>query len=100
GARILFVGLGCPKQERWMSAHVDRLSLVLIGVGAAFDFHAGRIRQAPGWLQDLGLEWLFRLVMEPRRLWRRYVFHNSRFLFLATAQLLSWRRQRHVGTES
>jgi len=71
GARILFVGLGCPKQERWMAAHADRLPLVQLGVGAAFAFHAGHVRQAPAWLQGRVLEWAFRLFAEPRRLWRR-----------------------------
>jgi N-acetylglucosaminyldiphosphoundecaprenol N-acetyl-beta-D-mannosaminyltransferase len=88
GARILFVGLGCPKQERWMAEHRDRIDAVMIGVGAAFDFHAGRISQAPRWIQTLGLEWLFRLAVEPRRLWRRYLYHNPRFVILAIADLL------------
>ncbi len=93
GARILFVGLGCPKQERWMAAHKDRLKLVQLGVGAAFDFHAGKVKQAPAWLQDRGLEWLFRLAVEPRRLWRRYLYNNPRFLALAARQLVISRRQ-------
>jgi N-acetylglucosaminyldiphosphoundecaprenol N-acetyl-beta-D-mannosaminyltransferase len=88
GARILFVGLGCPRQERWMHRHRDRLPAVMLGVGAAFDFHAGTLRQAPRWMQRGGLEWLFRLAMEPRRLWRRYAKHNPRFLGLLAAQLL------------
>jgi len=92
GARILFVGLGCPKQERWMAAHKDRLPLVQLGVGAAFDFHAGNVKQAPAWLQDRGLEWLFRPVVEPRRLWRRYLYNNPRFLALAAVQLATKRR--------
>lgn len=93
GARILFVGIGCPKQEWWMYAHRDRLPLVMLGVGAAFDFHSGRVRQAPGPLQRLGLEWLFRLVMEPRRLWKRYARQNPRFVLLFARQLL---RQRLI----
>ncbi len=88
GARILFVGLGCPKQENWMAAHRGRIPAVMLGVGAAFDFHAGSVRQAPRWMQGAGLEWLFRLLMEPRRLWRRYARHNSRFAVLFLAQLL------------
>lgn len=88
GVRVLFVGLGCPKQERWMAAHKDRLPLVQLGVGAAFDFHAGRVKQAPTWMQDRGLEWLFRLAMEPRRLWKRYLYNNPRFVALAAMQLL------------
>lgn len=92
GARILFVGLGCPKQERWMAEHKGKIRAVMLGVGAAFDFHAGRVRQAPRWMQQAGLEWLFRLVMEPRRLWRRYMKHNPRFVLLALQELLQLRR--------
>jgi N-acetylglucosaminyldiphosphoundecaprenol N-acetyl-beta-D-mannosaminyltransferase len=88
GARILFVGLGCPKQERWMAAHKGRVQAVMIGVGAAFDIHAGRVPQAPPWMQRAGLEWFFRLVNEPRRLWRRYLWHNPRFVALIALQLL------------
>jgi N-acetylglucosaminyldiphosphoundecaprenol N-acetyl-beta-D-mannosaminyltransferase len=87
GARILLVGLGCPKQEQWMAAHRGRVRAVMLGVGAAFDFHSGRVRQAPRWMQGAGLEWLFRLVMEPRRLWRRYFKHNPRFVWLFWRQL-------------
>lgn len=92
GARILFVGLGCPKQERWMAEHKGRVQAVMLGVGAAFDFHAGKVPQAPGWMQRMGLEWLFRLATEPRRLWRRYAKHNPRFVVLALMQLLGLRR--------
>lgn len=92
GTRILFVGLGCPKQERWMASHRGRVRAVMLGVGAAFDFHAGRVRQAPRWMHGAGLEWLFRLATEPRRLWRRYAKHNPRFLVLALAQLAGIRR--------
>jgi len=92
GARILFVGLGCPKQERWMAEHRGRVKAVMLGVGAAFDFHAGRVPQAPAWMQRLGLEWFFRLLMEPKRLWRRYAKHNPRFVVLAALQLLGLRR--------
>jgi len=79
--RILFVGLGCPKQERWMAAHRESLSCVMLGVGAAFDFLAGTKSQAPRWMQRVGLEWLYRLIAEPRRLWRRYLIGNPRFLY-------------------
>ena len=92
GARILFVGLGCPKQERWMAEHKGRVKAVMLGVGAAFDFHAGRLPQAPAWMQRAGLEWLFRLLTEPRRLWRRYAKHNPRFVILALMQLLGLRK--------
>lgn len=86
---ILWVGLGAPKQERWMAEHRDRLRVpVMIGVGAAFDFYAGVKRQAPRWMQRAGLEWLFRLCQEPRRLWRRYLLNIPRFLCLVAAQEL------------
>jgi N-acetylglucosaminyldiphosphoundecaprenol N-acetyl-beta-D-mannosaminyltransferase len=86
---VLWVGMSTPKQERWMAEHVRRLSSpVLIGVGAAFDFHAGLKKQAPRWIQRGGLEWLFRLLMEPRRLWRRYLLNNPKFLWLVLLQAL------------
>ncbi len=81
GTRILFVGLGCPKQERWVAAQRRSLSCVMVAVGAAFDFHAGSKPQAPGWLQRAGLEWAFRLCCEPSRLWHRYLYHGPRFLY-------------------
>ena len=89
GAGIVLVGLGCPKQERWMAAHRDRLPLVQMGVGAAFDFHAGAVRQAPAWIQGVGMEWAYRLAMEPRRLARRYLRHNPRFVALFVVQWAS-----------
>ncbi len=90
---VIWVGLSTPKQERWMSTHVGRLTApVLIGVGAAFDFHAGLKRQAPHWIQRSGFEWLFRLGAEPRRLWRRYLANNPRFVVLITMQMLGLRR--------
>jgi N-acetylglucosaminyldiphosphoundecaprenol N-acetyl-beta-D-mannosaminyltransferase len=92
GARILFVGLGCPKQEFWMHAHRAQLPLVMLGVGAAFDFYAGIKPQAPLWLQRLGLEWLFRLLSEPKRLARRYLYHNPRFVFFALLDLFGMYR--------
>jgi N-acetylglucosaminyldiphosphoundecaprenol N-acetyl-beta-D-mannosaminyltransferase len=88
GARILFVGIGCPRQEIWMSEHRGRIPAVMLGVGAAFDFHSGRIKQAPAWMQKVGLEWLFRLLMEPRRLWKRYFKHNPRFVAFFLVQLI------------
>ena len=91
GARILFVGLGCPKQERWMASHKGRVKAVMLGVGAAIDFLAGAKPQAPAWMQSAGLEWLFRLGTEPRRLWRRYLYHNPRFLALFAGQYLKSR---------
>ena len=88
GVQVLFVGLGCPKQERWMADHRDRLSCVMLGVGAAFDFVAGAKAQAPRWVQGLGLEWLFRLLSEPRRLWKRYLKQNPRFVYNFGIQLM------------
>lgn len=87
GAGAVFVGLGCPKQELWMALHRPHLRAVLIGVGAAFDYHAGTARRAPRWAQQCGLEWAFRLAAEPRRLWRRYLGTNTRFVL----ESLLWR---------
>ena len=92
GARTVWVSLGCPKQELWMAARRHQLQAVLIGVGAAFDFHAGRIARAPLWMRRSGLEWLHRLCREPRRLWRRYLVTNS--LFIAGALAQWWRPGR------
>jgi N-acetylglucosaminyldiphosphoundecaprenol N-acetyl-beta-D-mannosaminyltransferase len=80
GARLVFVGLGCPKQEFWMQAYASQLDAVLIGVGQAFAIAAGRLPEAPLWMRKRGLEWLFRLVSEPKRLWRRYLVTNSLFI--------------------
>lgn len=79
---ILFVGLGCPKQEIWMASQLGKINATMIGVGAAFDFYAGNISQAPNWMQKIGMEWFYRLLKEPRRLWRRYLILNARFLYL------------------
>jgi N-acetylglucosaminyldiphosphoundecaprenol N-acetyl-beta-D-mannosaminyltransferase len=95
GVRILFVGLGSPKQDLWMSAHAGRIDAVMLGVGAAFDFLAGTKPQAPQWMQRNGLEWIFRFMTEPKRLWRRYLRHNPRFLVLALAQLFRTRLNEH-----
>lgn len=85
---IVWVGLSTPKQERWMSAHVGRLTApVLVGVGAAFDFHAGVKPQAPRWMRRSGLEWSFRLMTEPRRLWKRYAVNNPTFVWRVARQL-------------
>jgi N-acetylglucosaminyldiphosphoundecaprenol N-acetyl-beta-D-mannosaminyltransferase len=78
---LVWVGLSTPKQERWMATHLGRVKApVLLGVGAAFDIHAGLLPQAPHWMQRTGLEWLYRLAREPRRLWRRYLTNNPRFM--------------------
>ena len=87
-ADIVFVGFGQPRQEQWITDHRDRLpGIVLIGVGAAFDFLAGRVPQAPHWMQRAGLEWFFRLLKEPLRLWRRYILLNPLFLVMWGLQL-------------
>lgn len=91
GAHVVFIGLGCPKQEAWMAAHRGRINAVMMGVGAAFEFHAGVQRRAPAWLRNHGLEWAHRLLHNPRRLWRRYVFTNTPFLFMGGAQWISSR---------
>jgi N-acetylglucosaminyldiphosphoundecaprenol N-acetyl-beta-D-mannosaminyltransferase len=84
---IVWVGLSTPKQERWMAAHMGRIDAsVLVGVGAAFDIHAGTLRQAPRWMQRSGLEWLFRLAIEPRRLARRYIVNIPKFLLAVVRQ--------------
>lgn len=89
GAAFVFVGLSTPKQEQWMAAHCRKLrGMILVGVGAAFDFHAGMLPQAPPWMQRSGLEWLFRLLAEPRRLWRRYLLITPLFLPLWGLQRL------------
>jgi N-acetylglucosaminyldiphosphoundecaprenol N-acetyl-beta-D-mannosaminyltransferase len=94
GARILFVGLGCPKQERWMAEHAGKVSAVMVGVGAAFDFLSGAKAQAPRWMQQSGLEWFFRLCTEPRRLWRRYLWLGPQFVGLFVLQLLAERTSK------
>jgi N-acetylglucosaminyldiphosphoundecaprenol N-acetyl-beta-D-mannosaminyltransferase len=100
GCRILFVGLGCPKQETWMASHKGKVRSIMFGVGAAFDFISGVKRQAPAVMQTLGTEWLFRLLCEPGRLWFRYLYHNPRFLFLLACQFLGKRNQIDVPTSS
>jgi exopolysaccharide biosynthesis WecB/TagA/CpsF family protein len=95
GAQIVFVGLGCPRQELWAAEHRGVFQAPLVCVGAAFDFHAGVLRQAPTWMQARGLEWLFRLAIEPRRLWRRYLYAIPVFTALIAQQVLTtrvWRR--------
>lgn len=98
GADIVWVGTGQPKQEKWMADMRDRLDApILVGVGAAFDFHAGLVPQAPPWMQTSGLEWTYRLAHEPRRLWRRYARYNPRFVAGFARQ---WLRQSLVGSAS
>ena len=97
GAEIVFVGLGCPKQDAWAHAHRDRLPMPMLCVGAAFDFHAGTVKQAPSWMQSTGLEWVFRLAVEPRRLWKRYARYNPLFVGLVTRQLVGTAFSRRHG---
>jgi N-acetylglucosaminyldiphosphoundecaprenol N-acetyl-beta-D-mannosaminyltransferase len=94
GVKILFVGLGCPRQETWMASHRGQFGAVMVGVGAAFDFLAGTKRQAPRSLQKAGLEWVFRLATEPRRLSKRYLRQNPRFALLFVRQLVRARMSR------
>jgi N-acetylglucosaminyldiphosphoundecaprenol N-acetyl-beta-D-mannosaminyltransferase len=89
---IVWVGLSTPKQERWMADHRQQLAApVLIGVGAAFDFHSGTVRQAPRWIQPLCLEWIFRLLCEPKRLWKRYLLNNPQFIVFLIMQRLGFK---------
>ncbi len=89
GADIVWVGLSTPKQEKWMHAHRDKLRVpVLMGVGAAFDLNTGRLTQAPAWMREHGMEWFFRLVMEPRRLWRRYLVLGPKFAWNVSLEML------------
>lgn len=100
GAGVVWVGLGCPKQEKWMAAHRGRVNAVMVGVGAAFDFHAGRLKRAPQWMRDVGLEWMHRLISDPARLWKRYLVTNSLFIALSSAQWLRFRWSRLSGRPS
>ncbi len=101
GANIVWVGLGMPKQELWMLRMADSLpGVALVGVGAAFDFIAGTVDEAPDWMMRAGLEWLYRLAKEPRRLWRRYVWNNPAFVVLVTLQLIGQRFSRKQTTDN
>jgi N-acetylglucosaminyldiphosphoundecaprenol N-acetyl-beta-D-mannosaminyltransferase len=96
---LFWVGLSTPKQERFMEAYFDRLNVkVMLGVGAAFDIHTGRTKDAPGWMQRSGLHWLFRLLQEPRRLFKRYMFNNPLFVYKISLQLLGL-RDYHIETK-
>jgi N-acetylglucosaminyldiphosphoundecaprenol N-acetyl-beta-D-mannosaminyltransferase len=90
---VLWVGLSTPKQERWMNEYKNKLQVpVLLGVGAAFDLNSGRLKQAPRWMREHGLEWLFRLLAEPRRLWKRYLVQGSKFAWCVGLELLALRK--------
>ncbi len=88
GAKVVFVALGCPKQEYWMARQQSQIHGVMIGVGAAFAFHSGEVKQAPRWIMAVGLEWLYRFAVEPKRLWKRYLINNPVFIMLFGLQLL------------
>lgn len=92
GAAVVFVGLGCPKQEMWMARQRGVVNAVMLGVGAAFDYHAGTVKRAPLWVQHIGMEWLYRLASEPGRLWKRYLVTNTIFVVAAARQLYSGNR--------
>jgi N-acetylglucosaminyldiphosphoundecaprenol N-acetyl-beta-D-mannosaminyltransferase len=100
GAAVVFVGLGCPKQELWMNRQRGQVNGVMIGVGAAFDFYAGKVKRAPLWMQDAGLEWLHRLASEPARLWKRYLVTNTIFVMGAFGQLLFNNRRTKILNSS
>jgi N-acetylglucosaminyldiphosphoundecaprenol N-acetyl-beta-D-mannosaminyltransferase len=97
GAKVTFVGLGCPRQEVWAYEFGQALQMPIFTVGAAFQFHAGRLSQAPRWMQNNGLEWFYRLVMEPSRLWKRYFFLNPAYLTLLGLQ---WSKIRVIDPEN
>jgi N-acetylglucosaminyldiphosphoundecaprenol N-acetyl-beta-D-mannosaminyltransferase len=97
GAHVVFVGLGCPKQEKWMAEHRGRIQAVMIGVGAAFDYHAGVLKRAPLWWQRHGLEWLHRLCSDPRRLLKRYMVTNTLFILGFSRQLISTKLSKLVS---
>ncbi|ABP33529.1 WecB/TagA/CpsF family glycosyltransferase [Polynucleobacter asymbioticus] len=92
GASFLFVGLGCPKQEFWCSTFAPHLNPISIGVGAAFDFHSGKKKRPPLWVQHFGLEWCYRLLSEPGRLWKRYLISNTQFIYLSMIDLVKSKR--------
>ncbi|MDP8991447.1 MAG: WecB/TagA/CpsF family glycosyltransferase [Actinomycetota bacterium] len=94
GAQVVLVGRGCPRQERWVDAHKGEIAAPMLAVGAAFDYLAGTLRPPPAWMQDRGLEWLHRLWLEPRRLWRRYLYSNTMFLVYFAREWLQQRRHK------
>lgn len=97
GASIVWVGLGAPKQERWMYEHQNRINALMLGVGAGFDFHAGTVKRAPGWMRNHYLEWLYRLIQDPKRLWKRYVETNGKFILLSVRDAFEWKK--YVDTD-
>lgn len=94
GASILWVGLGAPKQEEWMYKHRNKINCLMFGVGAGFDFHAGTVKRAPLWMREHYLEWLYRLIQDPKRLWKRYVNTNGKFILLSIKDAFKWKKHR------
>ena len=92
GASVVWVGLGAPKQEIWMYEHQDKINALMLGVGAGFDFHAGTVKRAPGWMRNHYLEWLYRLFQDPKRLWKRYVETNGKFILLSIKDAFTWKK--------
>ena len=101
GANIVWVGLGAPKQEIWVDKMAKKLSApVIVAIGAAFDFHAGTVKQAPDWMQNHGLEWLYRLIQEPRRLWFRYLYYNPLYIIKFTIERLKYLNVEKIRTKN
>lgn len=100
GASIVWVGLGAPKQEQWMYEHRGKINALMLGVGAGFDFHAGTVRRAPEWMRDHYLEWLYRLMQDPKRLWKRYVETNIKFVFLSFSDAFCWKKRTKEDKEN
>lgn len=100
GAHLVMTGLGCPKEDRWMFEHRGRINAVLLGIGAGIDFHAGTVARAPAWMRDHGLEWVFRLMQEPKRLWRRYLVNNTLFVVGALGQFARHALVHHFRSRS
>jgi N-acetylglucosaminyldiphosphoundecaprenol N-acetyl-beta-D-mannosaminyltransferase len=94
---FLWIGLGAPKQELWMYEHRGKINSIMIGVGAGFDYHADNIKRAPTWMQHLSLEWLYRLGQDPKRLWKRYLVYNTKFIFYVFKEFL--RRNKHESNQ-
>lgn len=94
GADFVWVGLGAPKQEKWMYNHCNRINALMLGVGAGFDFHAGTVKRAPAWMREHYLEWLYRLIQDPKRLWKRYVQTNGKFLLLSVKDAFVWKKYK------
>lgn len=100
GAQIVWVGLGAPKQERWMYEHQFAVNALMVGVGAGFDFHAGTVKRAPAWMRNNYLEWLYRLMQDPKRLWKRYVETNVKFVLLSVREAFSWEKIRESNKKN